>query len=380
MHIYLTKKLMSAFKKAEKILNDTVDTLEFTEKEDTTEPTDAFHQWHANSMKAEEHDLIVLTNDATGLTLIFLNPYEEDYLEFGDWVSEGLARLMLRMGLSEESVNDYFLKTESITASKASNPKLIGKNSASSQLVLTRLELIDEDDYFQESWSYKVNLMKLGENHFKNPIEGFLSEFGKEIEAPAYTVDVAEMEIRLKLFSQEDIIRIVHVPLNLTFDDLHDVIQTVFLWEKSHLHQFIMEDGTTIIGSENAFHSQRLYGETDQNTEIGSHYLLSDVVQRDENRVFNYVYDFGDFWEHTINVRKIWAVHKRTHPSLKMMIGDPAPENVGGPGGYALYQEAVNDPSHPEHEEWKEWARDYTSRKYLLNNVQMINSLLVNIY
>lgn len=380
MHIYMTKKLMKAFKKAEKTLNDTIDTLEFTEKEDSGELNGAFHHWHANSVEAEEHDLIVLTNDATGLTLIFLDPYEEDYLEFGDWVSEALARLMMRMGLSEASVNDYFYKTESISVSRAVNPKLIGKNSASSQLVLTRQELVDDDEYFQESWSYEINLLKSGENQHKNAIEGFIQAFQQEIDMPAYTIDMAEMEIRLKLFNQEDIIRIVHVPLNLTFDGLHDVIQTIFLWEKRHLHQFIMEDGTTIIGSDNAYQSRRFYGELDDNTEIGSHYLLSDVVLRDENRVFNYVYDFGDFWEHTINVRKIWTIHKRTHPSLKMMIGDPVPEDVGGPAGYAFYMEAITDPEHPEHDEWKEWARDYTSRKYLLNNVQMINSLLEKVY
>lgn len=379
MHIYMTNKLMKAFKKAEKTLNDKIDTIEFTEKIDSAESSNAFFHWHANSLKKEEHELIVLTNDATGLTLIFLDPYEEDYLEFGDWMSEGIARLMMRMGFSEESVNDYFFKSELISSSKATDSKLIGKNSASSQLVLTKQELIDEDEFFQESWSYAINLLKKGENDQINAVKGYLKAFGEIISQPAYDVKMAEMEIRLKLFSQEDVIRIVHVPLNLTFDDLHKVIQTIFLWEISHLHQFIMEDGTVIVGSEHAYHSKRRNGLKGDNSEVGSHYLLSDVIADDENRVFNYIYDLGDFWEHTINVRKIWTVHRRSHPSLKMMIGDPVPENVGGPAGYAFFLEAVNDSSHPDQEGMKEWAKDYTARKYFLNNVQMINSLLEKI-
>lgn len=379
MHIYMTKKLMKAFKHAEKTLNSSEHTLKFIENEDSKALGEDFFSWHANSIKEEDQELVVLSNDGTGLTLVFLNPYEEDYLEFGDWVSEALARLMLRMGLSEAAVNDYFYQTETITASKATNLKRLGKNSASSQLVLTRLDLMNEDDYFQESWSHKINLLKKGEKGQHNATEAFLAEFEKHITVPVYSIEMAELEIRLKLHDREDVKRIVHVPLNLDFDDLHDVIQTIFLWEKSHLHQFILEDGSTIIGSENAYHATLLYGETDTNAEVGSHYLLSDIIHQDENRVFNYIYDFGDFWEHTISVRKVWTVHKRMHPSLKMMIGDPVPENVGGPGGYSQFLEVINDSSHPEHDNMKEWAEEYTSRKYFLNTVQMINNLLVTI-
>lgn len=378
MHLYFTKKLMKAFADVEKLMNESNSTLNFTDESSTQKPQHSFFEWHGNLVKLEQDDCIILTNDATGLTLIFLNPYEEDYIEFGDWLSEALSRLMKRMGFSDHSIIDYFKAFGEYTVSRASDQKLMGKNSASAQLVLNFEELTNDEECFQDSWSYKVNELKKGEDGSQNAIQAFINQFEKMVGEYFIDVEVAELEIRLKLQNMKDVIRIVQVPMNVSFDDLHTIIQTVFMWQNAHLHQFVLEDGYTLVGAEGYREMHKFQGEADEHTDSGNHYLLSDIISYDENRAFNYIYDFGDFWEHTIQVRKIWTEHTQVSPKLKMMMGDPVPEDIGGAGGYAYYLEVMKDSNHPEFQDLSIWAKEFEQSKVLLNTVDSINVRLLN--
>ena len=71
---------------------------------------------------------------------------------------------------------------------------------------------------------------------------------------------------------------------------------------------------------------------------------------------FTYEYDFGDGWEHTITVEAEF----RTPHALKFALclaGENAcpPEDVGGPGGFEYFLEALADPKHEEHENYVRW-------------------------
>lgn len=366
---------MKAFTDAEKLMNESNNTLKMIEKEDSNASQNSFFEWHGNLVKLEHNECIVLTNDATGFTLIFLNPYEEDYLEFGDWLSEALSRMMKRMGFSDYSIIDYFKTFSDYTVSKSLNKKLIGKNSASSQFVAGFEELLNDDECFQDSWSYKVSELKIGEDGSVNAVRAFINQFEKSVGDYFLEVEVAELEIRLKLQGMKDVVRIVQVPMNVTFDDLHTIIQTVFMWQNSHLHQFILEDGSTLVGAE-GYQMHQFNGKEDENTDSGNHYLLSDIVSYDENKAFDYIYDFGDFWEHTIHVRKIWTEHTQVSPKLKMMLGDPVPDDIGGAGGYAYFLEVMREPGHPEYNSLKMWASDFEKSMRMFNTVDLINDRL----
>src|SRR5947199_4507190 len=86
---------------------------------------------------------------------------------------------------------------------------------------------------------------------------------------------------------------------------------------------------------------------------------LRDVLQPGKN-VIDYLYDFGDSWEHRITITNI----RRGEPGVfypRHVAGEwnAPPEDCGGiPGFYAL-REAVADPAHENHAEAKEWLDDY---------------------
>jgi Plasmid pRiA4b ORF-3-like protein len=63
-----------------------------------------------------------------------------------------------------------------------------------------------------------------------------------------------------------------------------------------------------------------------------------------------YLYDFGDGWEHSVRIERITdAVPSIVYPRLLDATGRCPPEDVGGPWGYREFLDAIADLNHQEH-------------------------------
>jgi len=140
---------------------------------------------------------------------------------------------------------------------------------------------------------------------------------------------------------------------DLTFQQLHEVIQAAMGWEDCHMHQFELASPRLVIGSEDV----PLFGEgPPMLPETGTR--LSEMLGR--KRKFRYWYDFGDDWWHTIAIEKRLPAEP-DGPAAELVAGERAcpPEDCGGPWGYAGMLEAAADPAHPEHQNIREWLGDF---------------------
>lgn len=74
---------------------------------------------------------------------------------------------------------------------------------------------------------------------------------------------------------------------------------------------------------------------------------------RDTGRkTFQYLYDFGDAWEHSVKIEKVEPTDPQlTYPRILEAIGERLPEDSGRPYGYAEMLEALGDAEHEYHEE-----------------------------
>lgn len=131
-----------------------------------------------------------------------------------------------------------------------------------------------------------------------------------------------------------------------TLTKLHDIIQTCISWDGYHLHAFE-------IGGEQ-------YSEPDpegmMEAEDERKVKLSQVVAQGYKK-FSYTYDFGDNWDHTIQVEKVLDAEPGVRYP-RCIAGKRAcpPEDCGGPWGYADFLEAIQNPKHLEQEEMLEWV------------------------
>lgn len=127
------------------------------------------------------------------------------------------------------------------------------------------------------------------------------------------------------------------MPRSTTLPELHDVLQAALGWTNSHLHQFV--------AGELRYGVPDLDDLAEQLDEGGAR--LTDLPTR-----FTYLYDFGDGWEHDVEVLGPGA----EDPGLRYGEGACPPEDCGGPHGYSNLLHVLADPSHEEYAEMRQWA------------------------
>lgn len=139
--------------------------------------------------------------------------------------------------------------------------------------------------------------------------------------------------------------RRVLVPETITLVKLHLVIQAAFGWGHSHLHEFIAGDGERYGTPDPDFDEPGSV--TSENTR------LTTALRRS---TLSYVYDFGDNWDHRIQVEKTLAADPLF--TLPFCVGGACatpPEDCGGVPGYADFVRVMADLNDPEHENLAEW-------------------------
>lgn len=134
---------------------------------------------------------------------------------------------------------------------------------------------------------------------------------------------------------------------DITFYELHMILQEVMGWYNAHLHQFDL-GGLFISDAETI---REVWGDGVDNRKARLNQYVSQERQK-----FRYEYDFGDSWEHEVLLEKILPVEANVqYPRcLKGKRACP-PEDCGGVWGYAEVLEALADENHAEHEMYLEW-------------------------
>lgn len=139
---------------------------------------------------------------------------------------------------------------------------------------------------------------------------------------------------------------------NISFEDLHNIIQIVMGWENYHLYEFKVKD-INIVAKEDNFYVDavwKIFMKEPKKSMFASETLLNELIKRSKQK-FYYLYDFGDWWEHTIVVEKIFEDESIMYPIC--IDGENAcpPEDCGGIVGYIELLEIRENKNHPEYEE-----------------------------
>ncbi len=139
----------------------------------------------------------------------------------------------------------------------------------------------------------------------------------------------------------------------IKLEDLHMVLQVCMGWFNSHLYEFISD-----------FHR---YGVPDEaglpGVKDAAHYRLDKILKKEKDTLL-YLYDYGDSWEHIVELEEILPFE--TGRQLPVCLaGENAcpPEDSGGPPGYYYFLEVIGDSSHPDYEEMRRWVYSDFSRE-----------------
>lgn len=156
------------------------------------------------------------------------------------------------------------------------------------------------------------------------------------------------LQIKITLCGIEPAIwRRLRVRSDITLEQLHDIVQIAMGWQNMHLHLFSLR------GREYGRSGPKLGGSIYNEREA----VLGELV--DEGERILYVYDFGDDWNHELEIEAVRQVGPNER--LPCCIGGARacpPEDCGGPPGYAHLLEALAEPENPEHAELLNWLGD----------------------
>jgi hypothetical protein len=153
------------------------------------------------------------------------------------------------------------------------------------------------------------------------------------------------------------VVRVLDVPSGVLLPELDHLLQAGLGWTDSHLHRFVA-DGV----------SHAMPGLDDLEEE------------RDERGVplralpvrFRYRHDFGDGWEHEVQVLGAGG----RIPGCGSGEGACPSEDVGGASAYAEFREALSDPDHPEHDHLRGWAGEWSDRFDLAGTDRFVREMV----
>ena len=204
-------------------------------------------------------------------------------------------------------------------------------------------------------------------------------------------------QIKIELIDSEPLIwRRVIVPAEITFKRLHDTIQFAMGWWDSHLYEFdFPEENLRITCYDESFDEWKYYSakyktikptkkedplgiigrmlelklKKSQSTKIDKYLAKYTTIE--------YVYDFGDHWQHQIQIERVIDDYLFGYPQVLEGEGACPPEDVGGIGGYEEFLKAWNEPKHPEHDSVREWGEGMNYQPFdIVNTNELMKDCL----
>jgi len=162
-----------------------------------------------------------------------------------------------------------------------------------------------------------------------------------------------------------------------TFENLHYAIQASCGWEDSHLYEFLNGKGVKVSppqftmqrGLKRIARSEHADAfDEDDNVPVAGDIELQQYFSEQGDKCF-YIYDFGDYWEHLVELKGIVELPEKFVRQLTDGARAFPPEDCGGTFGYEECCEAsktsteelakLNEEEKEELEWRKEWLGDW---------------------
>jgi hypothetical protein len=162
--------------------------------------------------------------------------------------------------------------------------------------------------------------------------------------------EIATVRIDL-VYTDPPIWRQVEVPTAMTLETLHYVVQIVMGWSNCHLWEFTIAKTRYGLPMDDDFGLESVVD--------AGEVRLRDVLRPRKTRI-DYMYDFGDSWEHRLTVTAIRPGEAdMSYP--RYLGGEYAgpPEDCGGIPGFYEILDALADSDHPDHDEISETFEGY---------------------
>ncbi len=344
--------------------------------------------WHANLIKVERKKTVVIMNDKNRYVIVIHGLKAKDFKRLDEHILQAIRETFQQEGIKDEIIEKFINHSKEVTYAKTKNRSLVAKmNKACEDFHYYYEDFRENESIYKTVLSTQASrsFVSEGKDEHIKPNEEMYKDLEKFAGGPIFGSKAVELMVTLDLEGY-DIWRRIAVPVNMTFNKLHQVLQVVFGWQECHLHEFyIYGDETSGNGT---FINDPAYDKKGYKPVINlvcdeeAFAYDNDVPMKLEKGIklseyiparIKYTYDFGDNWQHYIEVEKVITDHAVNYPVCLEGEGNSPPEDVGGQHGYEEFLAIIADEKDPEHESVVDWGR---MQGYEDFNIEMINKRL----
>jgi hypothetical protein len=339
--------------------------------------------WHANILTLGRRKTVVLVNDSNRYVIVLYGLKAKDFQKIAELVVQAIREAFREESIKDEVIEQFLSQSKEISFTKTKDRTSVARMNKACETVTFFGDLLLENSVYQSTLSKKVSRLLAGDgkNSYIVPNEELYKDLKRLTGGSIFLSKAAVLHISLKL-EKYKVWRKIVIPLHFTFNQLHRVIQIAFGWQDCHLYEFYIQENETsdiglsahhsafydeghrpivnIVCSEEAFAYK---SEIPMKLETGiklSEYLPAKV---------KYNYDFGDNWQHLIDVERVIDDYDVNDPVCLAGEGNTPPEDVGGEPGYEHFLEVTADPTHPEYEFMNNWGESQGYQEFDLDRV-----------
>lgn len=329
--------------------------------------------WYANMITIERKNILIFLNEKTRFAIILQGVKASDRKNIRVLIKDAVKDALEKEFINPQTIEAYLNAMGEVEFQKATDRSILGRvKSIADDIYGFGYDHMDFNRMSQGDLGRRLNssLYRNKNKELYVPMELMVEELkGFSLEEDLIQVDAVELKITLNL-QNEEVWRKVIIPLKMPFEKFHKVIQFLFFWKDDHMHEFHIqrEEQKPIIlvpEEEMMDFPDTIERRFEKGVELAE-YLP-------QYQKLKYIYDFGDYWEHDIELVQYLPKHNSKTPYCTDGVGQTPPEDVGGPGGYEEFLEIINDPLLPMREEMLDWAK---MQNYTAFNLKRVNGFL----
>lgn len=357
---------------------------------------DPLFSWHAHLITLNHRKTVVLVNDSNRYIIVLYGLKAKDFKKLGELIIKAIEETFKSESIKDEIIEQYINRSGEILFTRTRDRASVARMNKSCDAVYYKQDLLLEGSIIQSHFGSCASRYWVGSGgEYITPSEemyGDLEAFsGKQV----FRCRTALIRVNLNL-GKHNVWRRIAVPVNITFDAFHEVLQKAFGWKNYHLHEFFIYENeasdndysrethinhpayncegfkpiVNLVCSDEAF-------EYSDDIEMKLEYGIKLSEYIPEYKRIKYIYDFGDYWRHFIEVEKLIEVYDKNYPVCLEGEGNTPPEDVGGEGGYEEFLDAIADEKHPDHKNMIIWG---DGQGYSDFDIEAVNRRLANIW
>lgn len=337
-----------------------------------------FFCYSAQIITVNRRKALVIINDSSRYGFVLYGVKAKDFKKISELIILGIKNCLSEFRIKDEIIEKYIINAGEPVFTKTRGPRYVGRLNKACEWIINFGDRLDTGKLYQPAATRILNedfVKEYETKEYEHPYKLLINDFIKYAGENIISCKAVDLIVTLKLESCKVWRRIV-IPYDITFLQLHKVLQVAFNWKNYHLHEFKVydRDKESYLRVISEFDEAYEFEEKCE-TVIETDVRLKDYINKASRMV--YTYDFGDDWEHEIVIQGTIKNYDKYHPVCLMGEGKTPPEDVGGAPGYERFLEIINDEESEDYENALNWAK---SMKYEDFDIETVNRRLKYVF